>query len=374
MRRFWAIFYKECRQVRRDPFTLGILMFMPALLLALYGYALSFDVKHIRVAVLDEDNTPDSRLLLGSLFGNPYFDRAGNLDRRQDADLLLQRGKARAVLVIPRGYSKALVRGGDARVQALVDATDANTASTAILYLEALADRLSRQMQRQRLRDAGLSAEAPIVTPEPRIWFNPELQSARFLVPGLIGVLMMLSGVVATSLSIVREKERETIEQIMVSPVKAEELILGKTLPYVLIGIATMAFILLLDRALFGVEVRGSFLNLAVTTLLFLFAALGMGVLISSVTRTQEIAFEIAVLSSLLPSLLLSGLIFPIKNMPVIVQTLSYGVVARYFIEALRGIILKAAPASVLWPQWAGLLILGVLFNVVAARQARKTF
>jgi ABC-2 type transport system permease protein len=208
---------------------------------------------------------------------------------------------------------------------------------------------------------------------EPRIWFNPELKSARFLVPGLVALLMMLSSVVATSLSIVREKERQTMEQIMVSPIRPVELIVGKTLPYLAIGIVTMALVLTLGYVLFGVAVRGSFLLLGLTTLIFLFAALGMGVLVSAMTRSQQIAFQVAVLISLLPSLLLSGFIFPINNMPVPIQAVTALVVPHYFISALRGIILKAAPLSAIWPDLAAMLALGLLFNLLAVIKTRKS-
>ena len=190
--------------------------------------------------------------------------------------------------------------------------------------------------------------------------------------PGLIGLLLMLSAVVATSLSIVREKERETMEQLMVSPVRPEELIMGKMLPYVVICLVTVLLVLLLGYVLFGVAVRGSFLLLALAVLLFLFAALAMGVLISSVTRSQQMAFQIAIISSLLPSIILSGLIFPIRNMPLPIQGLSLLCVPRYFVAALRGIILKATPLSALCPDFLGMLVLGLLFNLLAARATRK--
>lgn len=373
MRRFLAIFKKEFRQIRRDPLSLGMLVVVPALLLALYGYALSFDVKHIGIGFLDLDNTQESRRFRDSLFQNPYFDHGYTLERAAEADDLLDRGAVRAVLVIPRGYAKRLFRGEQADVQILVDGADANTASAAVGYLDALADRMGRQVRLEALSRAGVPPALPVVVPEPRIWFNPELVSAKFLVPGLIGLLLMLSAVIATSLSIVREKERETMEQIMVSPVRPEELILGKTLPYILVGLATMALVLLLGYLLFGVAIRGSFILLGLAALLFLLAALGMGILISSVTRSQQVAFQVAIIVSLLPSLILSGLIFPLKSMPLIIQALSVVVVPRYFVAALRGIILKGASWSAVWPDLLAMLVIGVAFNLLAAHNTRKS-
>jgi len=373
MKRFWAIFKKEFRQIRRDRLSLGLLIFVPAMLLVLYGYALSFDVKHIRVAVLDEDRTQESRELLDSLFQNQYFDRAMNLSRRAEADACLLHALVRAVLIVPKDYAKSVSRGERVGLQVLVDGADANTASAAIGYFDALADRATLKARFDVLGIAGTSPSIPLVSPEPRIWFNPELESAQFLVPGLIGLLLMLSAVIATSLSIVREKERETIEQMMVSPMRPEELILGKTLPYVVVGLLTMTMILVLGYYLFGVVVRGSFFLLGLTTLLFLFAALGMGVLISSVTRSQQMAFQIAILSSLLPSLILSGFIFPIKNMPLLIQWLTLIVIPRYFVTALRAVILKNASFAAIVPQLAALFALGVFFNLLAAHNTRKS-
>jgi ABC-2 type transport system permease protein len=258
-------------------------------------------------------------------------------------------------------------------VQALVDGADANTASAVIGYLEIMGERATRQATAGALARAGLVPRRPAVVPEPRVWFNPELTSAKFLVPGLIGVLLMLSAVVATSLSIVREKERGTMEQMMVSPMRPEELILGKTLPYVLICLVTMLMVLILGYTLFGVAIQGSWMLLAVATLIFLFAALGMGVLVSALTNSQQLAFQMAVIASLLPSLLLSGFIFPIQNMPAAIQAVTLVVVPRYFVASLRAIILKGAPFSALWPNLAAMLALGLVFNLLAAMRTRKS-
>ena len=373
MRRFRAIIKKEFRQIRRDPLSLGLLIFIPALLLVMYGYALSFDVKNIRVAVLDRDQSAASRRLQESLFKNPYFEKAANLTREAEADTVLTRREARAVLVIPNDYAARLARGERAVAQVLVDGADATAAATTVGYLEGLAERLTLQARAEAAQRGGAQTGLPRVNLEPRIWFNPEMQSARFLVPGLIGMLLMLSAVIATSLSIVREKERETMEQITVSPVKPWELILGKTLPYALICLLTMGMILAIGYALFGVVVQGSLMALAASTLVFLFAALGMGILISSVTNSQQVAFQIATLVSLLPSILLSGLIFPIKNMPLAIQGITLAVVPRYFVTALRGIIVKGASWPEVWPELLAMLALGLLFNYLAVRNMRKS-
>ena len=358
--------------MRRDRMSLGMLILVPALLLILYGYALSFDVKHVAVAVLDRDNTPDSRLFLDGMFQNPYFDRVADVSRSEDASRLLATGKARVAMIVPRGFSSSLQRGENAEIQALMDAADATTAATVTGYLDLLAERYNSKVRARWLTAAGAPLSLPIVTPEVRVWFNPELQSAKFLIPGLIVLLMMLSAVVATSLSIVREKERETMEQIAVSPVTPFELLAGKTIPYLLICVLTMILVLALGYLLFGVEIRGSFLLLGLATVLFLLAALAMGVLISSVTRSQQVAFQIAGLVSLLPPLLLSGLIFPIRNMPLVIQAATYLVIPRYFVSALRKIILKGAPFADVWTDLLGMLVLAIIFNLLALRSTRK--
>ncbi len=364
MSRLWAIFKKELIHIRRDPLSLSLLILVPAFLLLLYGYALSFDVKHLRVAVLDEDGTQESRLLLDSLFQNPYFERVGSLSSRAEIDPWLKRGKARIVLVIPNDFTSRMARGQKATAQALIDGADATAANVAVGYLDALAEKMT-------LRLAGGAAPTGAggtLRMEPRIWFNPDLKSAHFLIPGLMGMLLMLSAVIATSLSIVREKERETIEQINVSAVRPEELIFGKILPYLLICLVTTLTVLGVGWFVFGVAVRGSPLLLAGSILIFLFAALGMGLLISAATKSQQEAFQLAIITTLLPSVILSGLIFPIASMPKLIQGISLIVLPRYFVSAMRSIILKDASFSIIWPQLAAMIALGIIFNLLAAR------
>lgn len=372
MNRFLAVLKKEFRQIRRDPLSLTLLVFVPAVLLVFYGYALSFDVREIRTAVLDLDRTRESRTFLDTVFQNPYFLRVVDLTKTDDADGLLDRGDVQVVLVIPRGFAETIERREAATVQALVDGSDSTTASVAINYLDAIAERVTVELRAAWATRTGARLSLPVVAARPRIWFNPEFESARFLIPGLIGMLLMLSAVIATSLSIVREKEQETVEQMKVSPLRPSELILGKTVPYIIICIATTALILLLGYLLFDVVVVGSLVLLALATVIFLVAALGMGVLISSLTSSQQVAYQAATLTSLLPSILLSGFVFPIKNMPPAVQAVTYLVAPRYFVSALRKIILKGAPLSALMPDLLPLLALAVIFNVLAARNVRR--
>ncbi|MDD5483126.1 MAG: ABC transporter permease [Kiritimatiellae bacterium] len=372
MNRIRTIFIKEVRQIRRDLLSLGLLIFVPAFLLLLYGYALSFDVKHLRVAVLDEDLSAESRFFQDNLFQNPYFERVGILAARSEIDDWLKRGRARIVLVIPRDFAERIACGKRAVVQALLDGSDATAANVAIGYLDALAEKTSSQLCRKDRMDKAVPPAGGTVKLEPRIWFNPDLQSAHFLIPGLMGMLLMISAVIAASLSIVREKERETIEQINLSAVRPFELILGKILPYLLICLVTTLTVLGVGWLVFGVAVRGSFFLLAVSILIFLFAALGMGLLISASTHSQQEAFQLAVVTTLLPSIILSGLIFPIAAMPRLIQGISLLVVPRYFVAAMRSIILKDASFSIVWPQLAAMIALGLAFNFLAMRLMAK--
>lgn len=367
MTRLLAVFHKEWLQIRRDRLSVGILLLIPVVLLALYGYVLSFDVRHIPLAILDEDHTAASRDFSDRVFKNDYFKQAVRLERAEDADALLTRGAVRAVLCIPQGYARD--RAGRERVALPVwmDSADANTAMIASGYLDALAElALREEMERRQVRPP------PAVRIEPRIWFNPDLVSARFLVPGLAGMLLMISATIASSLSIVREKERMTLESLAVSAVRPMELLLGKTAPYLLIGILTAGLVLAAANLLFGVRVQGSWILMGVALLLFLFAALGLGLLISSVTRTQQMAFQVAILASLLPSIILSGLIFPIRNMPPPIQVMSSLVVPRYFVEALRGIMLKGASWGGVAHDLAAMAALGLLFTGLALRRLRR--
>jgi len=371
--RLQAIIIKEFRQISRDKFSLGMLIFIPALLLVLYGYALSFDVKNIMTAVLDEDKTTDSRRFLDGIFQNPYFKRKIDLTDRKPVDELLMEGIVKAVLIVPRGFAEKLRKNEEVSVQVLIDGSDSTSGTTIHGYMELLAAKFNTEIVVQTFSRYGKEPFVPVVRLEPRVWFNPDLASAIFLVPGLIATFLMLSSVIAASLSIVREKERRTIEQVMVSAVRPWELIVGKTLPYIFICILTMAMTLLLGYLLFGIVVRGSWLLLSFATLLFLFASLGMGMIISALTNSQQVALQVATIATLLPSIVLSGLVFPIKNMPVVIQVMTLFIIPRHFVTILRGIIIKGAGIDALWQSFLAMFLLGLVFNILAVIRMRKS-
>lgn len=373
MTRLLAIFVKEFRQISRDKLSLGMLILIPGLLLVLYGYALSFDVKNIQTAVLDEDKTTDSRRFLDGIFQNPYFTRKVDLTDRKPVDELLMKGIVKAVLIVPRGFAEKIRRNEQVTIQVLIDGSDSTSGSTIHGYMDLLSAKFNREIVVQSFTKYGKEPIAPFVRLEPRVWFNPDLASAVFLVPGLIAMFLMLSSVIAASLSIVREKERKTMEQVMVSAIRPWELIVGKTLPYIFICILTMAMTLLLGYLLFGIVVRGSWLLLSFATLLFLFASLGMGMIISALTNSQQIALQVATIATLLPSVVLSGLVFPIKNMPIVIQVMTMFVIPRHFVTILRGIIIKGAGFDALWQSFLALFLLGIIFNILAIIRMRKS-
>jgi ABC-2 type transport system permease protein len=342
MRKILAMAAKELRQIRRDPLSLLLLIGLPAFMLTLYGFALNFDVRHVALAVQDRDKSAASRDLLASFVNSTYFNVTATPEAGVDLAGLTERRVAKAVLVIPEGFGADLAAGRTAKIQLLVDGADSMTATTILGYVGALVAEANVRVLSRTLRTAGLRLDAGIDY-APRVWYNPELQSTRFLVPGLIGLLMMLIGVLATALSVVREKERGTMEQLRVAPIANLQVILGKTLPYMAIVFLATVFILIAARLLFAVEVKGPYLDLFLAVLAYLSCALGLGLVISSIADTQALAFQVSLLTSLLPSMLLSGFIFQIRMMPVWLQAITYLVPARYFLVILRGIILKGS-------------------------------
>ena len=372
MIRLRAVIVKELRQIRRDPFSLGMLIVLPAFMLVLYGFALNFDVRHIRLAVQDRDQSARSRELVAAFTNSTYFDLVATPPPGSDLTALTERRVARAVLVIPEGYARALAGGRGAPVQFLLDGADSTTASTVLGYARALAGEVNLALVSDAARAAGAALVLPLRL-EPRVLFNPELESTQFLVPGLIGFLLMVTAVLSTALSVVREKERGTMEQLRMAPLRTAELVVGKTLPYLAISLVATVVILLAARVLFGVEIRGSHLQLLVAVLLYLFGALGFGLFISTLADTQAFAFQVGLIASMLPAILLSGFIFQIRIMPVALQLVTFLVPARYFLVILRGIILKGEGLLTYWPQVLALALYGlVVVALSSVRLARR--
>ncbi|MBP7149837.1 MAG: ABC transporter permease [Acidobacteria bacterium] len=361
MKTLWAIALKELRQVRRDRLTLLMLLGLPALMLLMFGYALNFDVRHVALAVQDRDLSAASRELVSSFVNSTYFDLALDAPPGTDLGRITERRRAKAILVIPHGFGEALAAGRRAPVQLIIDGTDANTASAVLGYATALA------------AAAGPPAPALTIDYRPRVWYNPELKSSYFLVPGLVGFILMITGVLSTALSVVREKERGTMEQLRATPLRGWQLIVGKTLPYLGISLAATAVIFVSARLLFGLEIRGPLPALFAVTLLYLVGALGWGLLISTLLDSQAMAFQVGAVSAMLPALFLSGFIFPIRSLPVVLQAISYVVPARHYLTVLRGIVLKGAGLGPFGVE-LGILALyaTIVLAIAAVRLARQ--
>jgi ABC-2 type transport system permease protein len=359
-----AVARKEMRQISRDRRTMTILAFVPAFFLLVFGYALNFDVRNIQLAVEDRDGTAESRALVSAFVNSGYFDLAGSVYGPDAAERVLDRNDARAILVIPEGFSRTVTSGGTAPVQVIVNGDNANTATAVVGYATSILQTASAQF-------AG-TVRLP-VSVEPRIWYNPELRSALFLVPGLIAYLTMLMSVTSTALSVVREKENGTIEQVRMAPVGTVSFILGKTAPYFAIAMVSAALVFIASQLLFELPMRGSWFTLTAVLSIYLLGALATGLLVSTIADTQQVAFQIALLVALLPTLMLSGFIFPISSMPDALQAITRLVPARYFLTALRAIVLKGSPITHLLPEFAALSVYAlVVLSLASLRLARE--
>jgi len=363
-----AVGFKEVRQIRRDPMSLLMLVALPAFMLVLYGYALNFDVRHVALAVQDRDLSVASRDLIASFVNSTYFDVVATPAPGDDLEELTERRVARAVLVIPEGFGSRLAEGETATVQLLLDGADSTTASTVLGYAGSLVAESNLRRLRVALLSTGVDSRGGIDY-QPRVWYNPELDSTQFLVPGLAATLLMLTAVLSTSLSVVRERERGSMEQLRVAPLHTLELILGKTLPYLVLSFFATVVILGAARVLFDVIVRGPYLDLLIATLLYLLCALGLGLLISTLADSQALAFQLSLLISLLPSMLLSGFIFQIRSMPWVLQAITHLIPARYYLVILRGIILKGTGLGPYWDQMGYLALFAVAVLGVAAHR-----
>ena len=370
--RIKAIAKKEIRQLKRDKRMLYVLFIFPVILLVLFGYAINFDVHHIKMAVYDQDKSPDSRNLINTLTSSDYFDLVGYINNESGIKDILDTKKAQCVIVFPYNMSEKLYSKQNAHIQILIDGVDANTASLIKSYITIAVASYSQNVQSKILALNGRKPYIPVDI-HPSFWFNPELKSSVFLVPGLIVMILIITAVVSISLSIVREKERGTVEQLNVSPLTSLEMLIGKTIPYVIISLIIAAFILVAGYILFGITIKGSIILLFFSMLLFLFASLNLGILVSSIADTQQVAFQMATLVSMLPSMLLSGFVFPIESMPPAIQVITNITPAKFFMIVLRDILLKGVGISAFWQQLVYMLIFSVILILLSVLINKKS-
>ncbi|MDA8425735.1 MAG: ABC transporter permease [Treponema sp.] len=372
--RISAIARKEFRHIIRDPASLGALLGLPLFLLVMFGYAVSLDVKNVPLAVRDLDRSPESRALTAAFFATGDFVPAGDPGSPRGEGRFLDSGAAAAVLEIPPGFARDLERRTRAPVQILVDGSDGTRAQTVIGYIEGLCLRFGQDRAAVEAASLPVSAMAsPAIDIRPRVLFNQDLRSVVFLVPGLVALILIITAVVSVSLSVVRESETGSMEQIMVSPVGAAEFIVGKTLPYAGVGAVSATTVLVTAALLFGVTVKGSILALVATTGLFILACLGLGILISTIAETQQVAFLIATMTTLVPTFTLSGFVFPLRNMPFVIQVLAHAFPTTYYIQILQSILVKGTGIVTFWrPSLALVIYAAVTIALSAARFVRS--
>jgi ABC-2 type transport system permease protein len=357
---------KETLHIRRDPRTLYLAFVMPVLLLLLFGYGVSFDVDRIPLAVADRDRSQASRELVDDFVRSGEFERVADVSP-EDGERLLRGGRAMAVLVVRPQYGRDLLRGAPGRAELLVDGADATTANQVLQKADAIA----------RAATVGLAARAGRATApaiEARTWtrYNPEARSALFIVPGLTAYLMAIGAVLLTALAVAGEWERGSMEQLFASPVGRLEIILGKLLPYLAIGLLQILLVVTVGATVFAVPIRGSLLLLSALGFTFLVAMLGQGLLVSVIAKNQLVATQAGTLSSLLPSMLLSGMLFPVENMPRLLQLVSSLVPARYLVHGLRGVLLKGSGLRLVWPDLVAMAIFAATVLLVATARFQR--
>jgi ABC-2 type transport system permease protein len=372
LRRTLAISRKELIHIRRDPISLLQIILLPIVLLLLYGYALTFDIKNVTIAVYDQERSQLSEDFINQFRGTDYFRIEKYTNDYNGLKQLITSHRVQVGLMLPFDFSQQYQRGQTATCQALVDGTDSNTANIVLGYIQAVTAAYNQKLLERRVMTTGLGRNEPPVDVQTRFWFNEDLESRNYIVPGLIAVIMTVVGALLTALTVVRELEQGSMEGLMATPLKRTELLLGKLGPYFIIGMFDMAVVVAMGKFLFQVPLRGSPLLLIAMAALFLIATLGQGLLISVTSENQLQAFQMAILTTFLPSFLLSGFVFSIYLMPLPLQIASYIVPARYLVTISKGIYLKGLGLDYLWPSAVMLAAAATFFVVMSIKKFVK--
>jgi ABC-2 type transport system permease protein len=371
-RRLRAVFVKELHHITRDPRSLGMALAMPIMFLVLFGYALSLDVDRIPTLICDQDGTQASRSLVRQFQASRFFDIRGFVDGYGPIEAGINRNRILMGVVIPRDYSRNVGAGREAGVQILLDGSDSNTASIALGYAETVVQNYSLQLRGEAMNQRGGERFRPPVEARLRVWYNSSLESKNYVVPGLIAVILQIIAALLTSLTIAREWEMGTMEQVMSTPLRPAEMVLGKMLAYFVVGLADAAIAVMVGVFVFQVPFRGSIWLMVVSIAVFLFGALGWGIFISAAAKTQLQAYQMGILSSFLPAFLLSGFVYSIENMPAVIQVVTRAVPARYVVTILKGVFLKGVGIRVLWGELAFLAAYGLVVFVFAVRKLNR--
>ena len=370
--RLLSIIRKEFIHILRDPRTLAISFVMPLVMLVLLGVAATTDVRNVPLAVWDQDRSPASRELIDAYRAADYFRVSWDVGSDAEIKDLITSGKARAALTIPAGYGRDLAAGKRVAIAFVIDGSDPTVAATALAAATQLGQAQSVGVMTERLAARGQAGALALpITVQAQVWYNPDLKSAYYMVPALIGIIMLFLCVVLTSTAIVRERERGTIEQLIVTPIRSGELLVGKLAPYVLLAFVDTIEILVLGVLLFGVPIAGSIPLLLAASALFLITPLGIGLLISTAAKSQQEAMLLS-LFFLLPNIFLSGFFFPIAAMPGWLQGVTYAFPLRYFLTIVRGLILKGAAVPELWPELIAMFVYGMVVMTLAASRFHK--
>jgi ABC-2 type transport system permease protein len=373
MKNILHIIRKEFIQLRQDRKMFGMSFVAPVFQLIILGYAATFDVKEIPLVVCDFDNSPSSRELVRNFTSTEYFRVVGYLEKTSEIDNQLDDGHASIAIVIPRGFEKKIGAGQSAPLQVIADGTETSTAGIGLSYASIIVSQYSQNILLESLMKRGTLTMPARVSAEFRVWYNPELKSRNFMVPGVLGLLLMVMTMLLTSLAIVKEKELGTLEQLVVTPIKPYQLIIGKLAPFFFIGVVDVILVVFFASLVFSLPVKGGILLLLFLSLIFLMTTLGLGLFISTISRTQQQAMMTAIFFFMLPMMFFSGFVFPIENMPAIIQYVSYIIPLRYYFVIVRGLFLKGVGMSVLWPQALALLIFGsVILSMSVIRFQKK--
>jgi drug efflux transport system permease protein len=372
MRRLWYLMWKELLELRQDPRLFGVIFIAPIIQLTFLGYAATTDVKNVPMVVVDQDRTPQSRELITRFDGSPYFTVVGSLDSVAELERWFEENRAWMALVIPGDYHERLGGSGPAIVQVIADGTDSNSTNVAMGYAGNLVTSYNEELVRQRLIAAGQEVPPRAIDARIRVWFNPQLESRDFMIPGIVALLLLVITTNLSSMAVVREKELGTLEQLNVTPVTRWQLILGKLLPYGVIGILDVLLVTTVAVTWFRIPLLGSPLLLFATSCIYLLTTLGLGLFISTISNTQQQAMMTSTFFFMTPMMYLSGFIFPIENMPAAIQPLTFLIPLRYFVIILRGIFLMGLGLETLWPQALALLAWGVVILTLAVMRSSK--
>ena len=374
------VIVKEFLQLRRDRRMWPIIFVAPVIQIVILGFAVNTDVTGVPLVLVDQDRTAASRELLEAFVSSGYFEAVGACDAVDDVEGWFLDGRAQVALVIGPGYGAAAASGGVPRVQVIADGSDASPATVALGYASAIVSGKSAELVASRLAsraappgEGSAARGTPGITEVvPRIWYNPDLKSRWFYVPAVLALILMVMTMILASMGVVREKEIGTMEQILVTPIRPWQLLVGKLLPFAVIGFVQVLLVSAITVWGFGVPIRGSFVLLLALTQLFILNTLGLGLLVSTLVRTQQQAMMTAAFTMMLPMIYLSGLIFPIENMPRVIQTVTYAIPLRYYADIIRGVFLRGSGIDVLWPEALALLGMGVAIMAVASLRFRK--